>query len=81
MLAGSQSQSPHFASLSRSGPGIALLTEAMPQQIFYLLITLSIVAGFLLVRVVTDRIGRRRKSRLIERGVAEYLSQKVAAKA
>jgi hypothetical protein len=53
----------------------------MPQPIFYLLITLSIVAGFLLVRVVTERIARRRKSRLIERGMAEYLSQKAAAKA
>jgi hypothetical protein len=52
----------------------------MPPQNFYLLVTLSVVAGFLLVRVVAERIGRRRKSRLIERGMAEYLSQKAAAK-
>jgi hypothetical protein len=53
----------------------------MPQQIFYLLITLSIVGGFLLVRFVREKIGRRRKSRVIEQGIAEYLSQKAAAKA
>jgi hypothetical protein len=54
-------------------------TEAMPQQIFYLLVILSIVAGFLLVRVAMARIGQRRKSRGIERGIAEYLSQKAGA--
>jgi hypothetical protein len=52
----------------------------MPEKYFYLLITLSIVAGFLLVRVVMARIERRRKSQLIERGIFEYLSQKAAAK-
>ena len=51
------------------------------QHIFYLLIPLSIVTGFLLVRIVTERLGRRRKTRLIEREIADYLSQKAAAKA
>jgi hypothetical protein len=38
------------------------------------------VAGFWLVLVVMPRIGRRRNSRRTERGIAEYLRQKAAAK-
>jgi hypothetical protein len=50
----------------------------MPEKYFYLLVTLSIVAGFLLVRVITERIGRRRQNRRLEREIAEYLRKRAA---
>jgi len=50
----------------------------MPEKYFYLLIILSVVAGFLLVRVVTERIGRRRKSHRLEREIGEYLRKRAA---
>jgi hypothetical protein len=48
----------------------------MPEKDFYLLIILSIVAGFLLVQIVRAKIGRRRKSRRLEREIAEYLRKR-----
>jgi hypothetical protein len=50
----------------------------MPEKDFYLLIALSIVAGLWLIQIVTERIGRRRKSRRMEREVAEYLRKRAA---
>jgi len=50
----------------------------MPEKDFYLLIALSIVAGLWLIQIVTERIGRRRKSHRLEREVAEYLRKKAA---
>ena len=50
----------------------------MPEKDFYLLIALSIVAGLWLIQIVMGRIGRRRKNRRIEQGVAEYLRKKAA---
>jgi uncharacterized integral membrane protein len=38
-----------------------------------LIIILSIVIGLLLIRIVMARIGRRRKSRRLEREIAEHL--------
>lgn len=52
----------------------------MPQQIFYLLVIVAIVAVLLLARVIMARIRRRGKSQRIERGIAEYLSQKPGGK-
>jgi hypothetical protein len=52
----------------------------MAEGSFYLLITLSIVAGFLLVRVVIPKMGQRRKNRRIQRGIAEYLALKSVGK-
>jgi hypothetical protein len=52
----------------------------MPEEFFYLLIGSCIVGGFWLVLVVMPRIGQRRNSRRIERGIAEYLSEKAAEK-
>jgi hypothetical protein len=48
----------------------------MPKELFYLLIILSVVTGFLLIRIVMARIGRRRKSRRLEREIGEYFAQK-----
>jgi hypothetical protein len=45
----------------------------MPEKDFYLLIILSIAIGFLLIRIVMARIGRHRKSRRLEREIAEHL--------
>jgi hypothetical protein len=50
----------------------------MPEKDFYLLIILSVVTGFLLVQIVMARIGRRRKSRRLEREILEYLRKKAA---
>ena len=44
----------------------------MPEKDFYLLIILSVVAGFLLIQIVMARIGRRRKGRRLEREIAKY---------
>jgi hypothetical protein len=52
----------------------------MPEKDFYLLIILSVVTGFLLIQIVRARIGRRRKSRRVEQGIAEYLREKAARK-
>ena len=50
----------------------------MPEKDFYLLIILSVVTGFLLIRIVRARIGRHRQSRRLEREVAEYLRKRAA---
>jgi hypothetical protein len=50
----------------------------MPEKDFYLLIVLSVVSGFLLIQIVMARIGRRRKSRRMEREIAEYLRKRAA---
>jgi len=66
----------------RSGPGIALSSYrnagTMPEKDFYLLIILSVVTGFLLIQMVMARIGRRRKSRRLEREILEYLRKRAA---
>ena len=48
-------------------------------EIIYFYLALSIVAGFLLIGVIA-RINRRRNSRRIQRGIAEYLLQKTATR-
>jgi hypothetical protein len=48
----------------------------MPEKDFYLLIALSIVAGLWLIQIITERIGRRRKSRRLEREIAEYVRKR-----
>jgi len=48
----------------------------MPEKDFYLLIILSVLTGFLLIRIVMARIGRHRQSRRLERKIAEYLRKK-----
>jgi len=50
----------------------------MPEKDFYLIIILSVVTGFLLIQIVMTRIGRRRKSRRLEREIAEYLRKSAA---
>jgi hypothetical protein len=50
----------------------------MPEKDFYLLVILSVITGFLLIQIVMARIGRRRKSRLLEREIAEYLRKRAA---
>jgi len=45
----------------------------MPEEILYLLIAFCVVAGFWLVWVLVPKIDRRRNSRRIQRGIAEYL--------
>jgi hypothetical protein len=50
----------------------------MPERDFYLLIILSVIIGFLLIRIVMARIGRRRKSRRLEREIGEYLRKRAA---
>jgi hypothetical protein len=52
----------------------------MPEKDFYLIITLSIVIGFLLIRTLRARVARRRKGRRLEREIAEYLTLRAAAK-
>jgi hypothetical protein len=52
----------------------------MPEKDFYLLIILSVITGFLLIQIIVARIRRRRKSRRIERGTAEYLALKISGK-
>jgi hypothetical protein len=48
----------------------------MPEKDFYLLIVLFVVTGFLLIRIVMARIGQRRKSRRLQRELAEYLRKR-----
>jgi hypothetical protein len=55
-------------------------TRPMPEKDFYLLIILSVVTGVLLIQIVIARIRQRRKSRRIERGLAEYLALKSSGK-
>jgi hypothetical protein len=50
----------------------------MPEKDFYLLIILSVITGFLLIRIVMARIRRRRKSRRLEREIGEYLRKRAA---
>ena len=50
----------------------------MPEKDFYFLLILSVITGFLLIQIVTARIGRRRKSRRLEREIAEYLRKRAA---
>jgi hypothetical protein len=50
----------------------------MPEKDFYLLIAFSVVIGFLLIQIVMTRIGRRRKSRRLEREIVEYLRKRAA---
>jgi hypothetical protein len=50
----------------------------MPERDFYLLIILSVVTGFLLIQIVKARIGRHRKSRRLEREIAEYFRKRAA---
>ena len=45
----------------------------MPEKDFYLLIILSVITAFLVIRIVMARIGRRRQSHRLEREIAEYL--------
>jgi hypothetical protein len=52
----------------------------MPKKDFYLLIILSVITGFLLIQIIVARIRRRRQSRRIERGTAEYLGLKSSGK-
>ena len=52
----------------------------MPEKDFYLLIILSVITGFLLIQIIMARIRRRRKSRRIERGIAEYFALKSSGK-
>jgi len=52
----------------------------MPEKDFYLLIILSVITGFLLIQTIVARIRRRRQSRRIERGTAEYLALKSSGK-
>ena len=48
--------------------------------LFYLLLILSIAAGFWLVRVLVPKIDRRRNRRRMDREIAEYLALKIAGK-
>jgi hypothetical protein len=48
-------------------------------EIIYFYLALSSFAGFLLIGVIA-RINRRRNSRRIQRGIAEYLLQKTATR-
>jgi hypothetical protein len=50
----------------------------MPEKYFYLLIILSVITAFLLIQIVTARIGRRRKSRRLEREITAYLRKRAA---
>jgi hypothetical protein len=50
----------------------------MPERYFYLLVILSLITGFLLIQLVMTRIGRHRRSRRLEREIAEYLRKRAA---
>ena len=50
----------------------------MPEKDFYLPMFLAVVAVFLLIQIVMTRIGRHRKSRRLEREIAEYLRKRAA---
>ena len=66
----------------RNGLGIALSfyrnAGTMPEKDFYLLIILSVFTGLLLIKIVTARMGQHRKSRRLEREIAEYLRKREA---
>ena len=49
-------------------------------KLFYYLLALSIVVGFWLVWVLVPKIDRRRNTRRIQRGIAEYLRKIGAGK-
>jgi hypothetical protein len=49
-------------------------------KLFYFLLALSIVVGFWLVWVLVPKIDRRRNTRRIQRGIAEYLRKIGAGK-
>jgi membrane protein implicated in regulation of membrane protease activity len=52
----------------------------MPEELFYLLLTLLlIVSGFLLVQIARARSSRRQKSRRLERAIAKYFRKKGGA--
>ncbi len=54
----------------------------MLQEIFYWMIALFIVAGFWRVGLlITGLLQRQNNHRLVQRGIAEYLNRKTAAKA
>ena len=67
-----------------SGLGFALSSYrkvgTMPEKDFYLIIILSVVIGLLLIRTLMTRVERRRKSRRIQQGLAEYLRKQSHAK-
>src|SRR4030095_447813 len=50
----------------------------MPEKDFYLLIILCVVTGFLLIQIAMTWIGRSRKSRRLEREIAEHLRKRAA---
>jgi len=50
----------------------------MPEKDFYLLVILSVITGFLFIQIVMARIGRRRKSRRLDREIGEYLRKRTA---
>ena len=52
----------------------------MPQEIVYCLIASSIVAGVWSAGRFVAKINRRLNNRRIQRGIAEYLLQKAAAR-
>ena len=52
----------------------------MPDEDFYLLIALGIVAGLPLVQFVIRWIGWRRERGRLERAIAEYLRSKALGK-
>ena len=52
----------------------------MPQVIFYCLIALFIVAGIWSTGRLVAKINRYLNSRRIQRGIAEYVLQKTAAR-
>ena len=50
----------------------------MPEELFYLLIIFSVVTGLLLIRIVTARSSRRRKSYRLEREIAKHFRKRAA---
>ena len=50
----------------------------MPEKYFSLPMFLAVVTGFLLIQIVTAKIGRRQKNRRLEREITEYLRKKAA---
>jgi hypothetical protein len=73
-----------FFSPFRSGSGFALSPPAdrrsRRRNKSFICSLLSIVARFWLVRVVIPKMDRRRNSRRIQRGIAEYLASKSGGK-
>ncbi len=52
----------------------------MPEKDFYWIIIFSLAIGLSLIRTLMARVTRRRKSRLIEQELAEYLRKQSHAK-